>query len=176
MTDSNPSTDKSPDPVAAVTLETIRQWGQEMGFQALGFTGIDLAQHQRLPRQVAGGGLPRARWTGWRATVIKRRSSGSAGAGDQHRDHRTNGLPARGRRPRDRVWPPSDKAYISRYALGSGLSQAHARPAWPSWPNGLKRELGRGQYRAFVDSAPVYWNAPWPRTPGWAGSARTPCC
>ena len=45
MTDLTPSTDKSSDLAASATLETIRKWGQEMGFQALGFTGIDLAQH-----------------------------------------------------------------------------------------------------------------------------------
>ena len=26
-------------------LDTIRRWGDDLGFQALGFTGIDLNQH-----------------------------------------------------------------------------------------------------------------------------------
>ena len=39
-------TSSSPPAADATPLDTIRQWGQELGFQALGFTGIDLAQHR----------------------------------------------------------------------------------------------------------------------------------
>ena len=46
MTDPNADTGNASNPADAVPLDTIRQWGQELGFQALGFTGIDLAQHR----------------------------------------------------------------------------------------------------------------------------------
>ena len=46
MTDPNADTGNASHPADAVPLDTIRQWGQELGFQALGFTGIDLAQHR----------------------------------------------------------------------------------------------------------------------------------
>ena len=37
-------------------LSTIRRWGQEMGFQAVGFTGVELSQHRDyLDKWLAAG-------------------------------------------------------------------------------------------------------------------------
>jgi epoxyqueuosine reductase len=152
MTDSNPSTDKSPNPAAAATLETIRQWGQEMGFQALGFTGIDLAQHRDYL----------AKWldAGYQGEMDWMASHGSKRAHPEDLvpgtstviTARMDYLPA-GEDP-EAILASSDKAYISRYALGRDYHKL-MRGRLAKLAKRIETELGGGQYRAFVDSAPV---------------------
>ena len=46
MSETPPLASDRAKPAEANLLETIRAWGHELGFQALGFTGIDLADHE----------------------------------------------------------------------------------------------------------------------------------
>jgi len=152
MTDSNPSTDKSPNPAAAATLETIRQWGQEMGFQAVGFTGIDLAQHRDYL----------AKWldAGYQGEMDWMTSHGSKRAHPEdlvpgtstELTARMDYLPS-GEDP-ETILASSNKAYISRYALGRDYHKL-MRGRLAKLAKRIEAELGGGQYRAFVDSAPV---------------------
>ena len=57
MTDSIADTGSPPGTADAAPLDTIRQWGQELGFQGLGFTGIDLAQHRDYLAKWLGAGF-----------------------------------------------------------------------------------------------------------------------
>ena len=56
MTDSTITTDRHEADRAAGLLLQIRDWGRELGFQALGFTGIELAEHRDyLDKWLAAG-------------------------------------------------------------------------------------------------------------------------
>ena len=116
MTDPIADTGSSPDSADAAPLDTIRQWGQELGFQALGFTGIDLAQHRDyLAKWLEAGYHGEMEWMashGQKRTHPDALVPGTCTVITARMDY----LPA-GKNP-EAVLASSEKAYISRYALG----------------------------------------------------------
>ena len=116
MTDPIADTGRSPDPADAAPLDTIRQWGQELGFQALGFTGIDLAQHRDyLAKWLEAGYHGEMEWMashGQKRTHPDALVPGTCTVITARMDY----LPE-GEDP-EAVLASSEKAYISRYALG----------------------------------------------------------
>ena len=56
MNDPTITTDQRATEDSTELLSTIRRWGQEMGFQAVGFTGVELSQHRDyLDKWLAAG-------------------------------------------------------------------------------------------------------------------------
>ena len=152
MTDPIADTGRSPDPADALPLDTIRQWGQELGFQALGFTGIDLAQHRDyLAKWLEAGYHGEMEWMashGQKRTHPNALVPGTCTVITARMDY----LPE-GEDP-EAVLASSEKAYISRYALGRDYHKL-IRGRLAKLAKRIEAQLGGGQYRAFVDSAPV---------------------
>jgi epoxyqueuosine reductase len=140
------------DPGDAAPLDTIRQWGQELGFQALGFTGIDLAQHRDyLAKWLEAGYHGEMEWMashGQKRTHPDALVPGTCTVITARMDY----LPE-GEDP-EAVLASSEKAYISRYALGRDYHKL-IRGRLAKLAKRIEAQLGGGQYRAFVDSAPV---------------------
>ena len=152
MTNLIADTGSAPDPADAAPLDKIRQWSQELGFQALGFTGIDLAQHRDyLAKWLKAGYHGEMEWM---ASHGQKRSHpdalvpGTCTVITARMDY----LPP-GEDP-EAVLASSDKAYISRYALGRDYHKL-VRGRLAKLAKRIEAQLGGGQYRAFVDSAPV---------------------
>lgn len=152
MTDATPITGNPSHAADPATLETIRQWGQELGFQALGFTGIDLAQHKAyLAKWLEAGYHGDMDWMashGSKRTHPEDLVPGTSTVITARMDY----LPA-GEDP-EGILASSEKAYISRYALGRDYHKL-MRGRLAKLAKRIEVELGGGQYRAFVDSAPV---------------------
>ena len=143
--------DQSPAPDAAL-LDRIRTWGGELGFQAVGFTGIELSQHQDyLAKWLAAGYHGQMDWMARHGDKRSRPEAlvpGTCTVITARMDY----LPE-GEDP-ETVLASADKAYISRYALGRDYHKL-MRARLAKLAKHIETQLGRGQYRAFVDSAPV---------------------
>lgn len=144
----NPNTD---------TLTSIRsqleQWAQELGFQQLGIAGVDLHQHEGYLQKWLDAGyqgdMHYMNRHGRKRTRPDELIPGTCTVLTLRMDY----LPESAANP-EGLLAQSDRAYISRYALGRDyhklIRQRLARLA-----KRIEVELGSGQYRAFVDSAPV---------------------
>ena len=134
----------------AALAERIREWGRELGFQAIGFADADLsAAEPRLLEWLAQGrhgemeymarhGALRARPAELRPGTLRviscRMEYGSGEAGD---------IPL-----------ASEKAYVARYARGRDYHKV-LRGRLQSLCERIERRLGPFGYRVFTDSAPV---------------------
>lgn len=136
----------------AALLNSIRTWGCELGFQAVGFTGIELSQHQDyLAKWLAAGYHGQMDWMARHGDKRSRPEAlvpGTCTVITARMDY----LPE-GEDP-ETVLASTDKAYISRYALGRDYHKL-MRARLAKLAKKIETQLGRGQYRAFVDSAPV---------------------
>ena len=133
-------------------LSTIRRWGQEMGFQAVGFTGVELSQHRDyLDKWLAAGYHGEM---GWMASHGEKRSRpdtlvpGTCTVITARMDYLPDGADP------EEILADGEKAYISRYALGRDYHKL-MRGRLAKLAKKIAAELGGGHYRAFVDSAPV---------------------
>src|SRR4051812_46149551 len=134
----------------ASLAKSIRQWGRELGFQAVGFADADLsAAEPRLLEWLAQGrhgemeymarhGALRARPAELKPGTLRviscRMDYASGGANDL---------------------PSSDgKAYIARYARGRDYHKV-LRARLQQLCERIEREAGTFGYRVFTDSAPV---------------------
>ena len=128
----------------------IRQWGSELGFQAVGIADADLsAAEPRLIEWLAQGrhgemeymarhGALRARPAELKpgtVRVISCRMDYATGAADE--------IPA-----------PTEKAYIARYARGRDYHKV-LRGRLQQLCERIEREVGAFGYRVFTDSAPL---------------------
>jgi epoxyqueuosine reductase len=129
--------------------EKIRGWGRELGFDAVGFTGVDLgpaeagllawlaAGHPGEMDYMAAHGTKRARPAelvpGTQTIITCRMNYRSAGVDF----------------PRDPT-----RAAISRYALGRDYHKL-IRTRLQKLADRIRGEIGDFAYRAFTDSAPV---------------------
>ena len=94
-----------------------------------------------------------AAWSIWRATAASARDHRNwcrAPCGSSHCAWTT----WTGTRRRWRCWQRREKAYISRYTLGRDYHKL-MRKRLSQLADRIEAEVGGGQYRAFVDSAPV---------------------
>lgn len=154
MTHRNPSSDslKSANVSTDAFIETLRTWSEELGFQALGITGVDLGEHP--------GYLQKWLDAGYQGSMDYMSRHGEK----RHKPHalvpgtctvlslRMDYLPP-GADP-ETILASSNKAYISRYALGRDYHKL-MRTRLAKLAKRIATELGGGQFRAFVDSAPV---------------------
>ena len=133
--------------------ERIREWGRELGFQAIGIAGIDLeAEEQRLHAWLAAGrhgGMDYMAAHGTKRSRPAELVPGTRSVISVRMDY----LPE----PQERAWTvleDPDTAYISRYALGRDYHKP-MRKRLQRLAQRIEAAVGPFGYRAFVDSAPV---------------------
>jgi epoxyqueuosine reductase len=135
------------------TEERIKEWGRELGFDALAIAGIDLAEDEaRLLEWLDRGwhgemdymarhGVRRARPSelvpGTVSVITARLNYASHDA-----------------RPAQDVLDDPERAFISRYAMGRDYHKV-MRAKLQSLADRMTAELGPFRYRVFSDSAPV---------------------
>ena len=133
-------------------LDTIRGWGEALGFQALGFTGIDLSQHRDyLDKWLQAGYHGEMAWMARHGDKRSRPDAlipGTCTVITARMDYLPDGADP------SAIFAQSDKAYISRYALGRDYHKL-IRSRLAKLASKIETHLGSGHYRAFVDSAPV---------------------
>jgi len=133
--------------------ERIKEWGRELGFDALGIAGIDLAEDEaRLMEWLARGwhgemeymerhGTRRARPAelvpGTLSVITARLNYTAAEARDTQA-----------------VLDDPESAFVARYALGRDYHKV-LRAKLQALADRMTAELGSFHYRVFTDSAPV---------------------
>jgi len=131
---------------------TIKAWGRELGFQAVGIADIDLA----------GAGAQLAEWVGrgyhgemdYMAKHGSRRSRpeelvrGTTRVICARMDYKPEAADS------EEVLGEGDKAFVARYALGRDYHKL-VRARLKRLAARLAREVGSEGYRVFTDSAPV---------------------
>ena len=136
----------------AALLDRIREWGDALGFQALGFTGVDLQQHEEyLQKWLAKGYHGEMEWMARHGSKRSRPDTlvpGACTVITARMDYLPKGADA------EQVLSQSELAYISRYALGRDYHKL-MRARLAKLARQIETQLGTGRYRAFVDSAPV---------------------
>ncbi|MFK8041575.1 tRNA epoxyqueuosine(34) reductase QueG [Congregibacter sp.] len=133
-------------------VETIRGWAEELGFSQLGVSDIDLADHEEhLKRWLEAGHQGEMQWMGDHGTKRSRPEElvpGTCRVLSLRMDYLSDGTD-----PMSVLENPS-KAYIARYTLGRDYHKL-VRKRLAQLAKRIESHLGKGQYRAFVDSAPV---------------------
>ena len=132
--------------------DQIQQWATELGFQQVGITDVDLGEHE--------GYLQKWLDAGYHGSMEYMARHGSKRARPQELvpgtcrvlSLRMDYL-AQDTQPMEVLASP-DKAYISRYTLGRDYHKL-IRKRLSQLARRIEEEAGGGQYRAFVDSAPV---------------------
>ncbi|MDC0572369.1 tRNA epoxyqueuosine(34) reductase QueG [Luminiphilus sp.] len=133
-------------------LDRIREWGDALGFQALGFTGVDLQQHEEyLQKWLTKGYHGEMEWMARHGSKRSQPNAlvpGTCTVITARMDYLPEGADA------EQVLSQSELAYISRYALGRDYHKL-MRARLAKLARQIETQLGTGRYRAFVDSAPV---------------------
>lgn len=132
--------------------QKIRQWATELGFQQLGVTGVDLGEHEAYLQK----------WldAGYHGSMDYMARHGSKRSRPQELVPGTLRVLAVRMDYLERdtqaleVLASPRKAYISRYALGRDYHKL-IRKRLSQLASRIEAEVGGGDYRAFVDSAPV---------------------
>jgi epoxyqueuosine reductase len=148
--DTQPLTPLTIDPSQVMT--NIRQWGQELGFQQVGISDIDLQKHQQ-------------RLQHW----LEKNFHGEMHYMESHGEKRSRPeqlLPGTLRvisvrmdylpdtEDMEIVLNAPNKAYVSRYALGRDYHKL-MRKRLAKLADKIAEKIGPHHYRAFVDSAPI---------------------
>lgn len=133
-------------------LQRIRSWAEELGFQALGVTGIDLGQHpayfQKWIDAGYHGDMDYMARHGAKRLQPDVLVPGTCTVLSLRMDYQPSGADP------EQILATSDRAYISRYALGRDYHKL-MRHRLAQLAKRISTEVGGGQFRAFVDSAPV---------------------
>ena len=130
----------------------IRGWAKELGFQELGITDIDLGEHEDYLQKWLDAGYHGS--MDYMASHGSKRSRpaelipGTCRVLSLRMDYLADGT-----KPMQILESP-DKAYISRYTLGRDYHKL-VRKRLATLARRIEAEAGGGNYRAFVDSAPV---------------------
>lgn len=132
--------------------DDIREWATELGFAQVGITDVDAGEHeahlQHWLEQGHHGSMEYMARHGHKRTRPQELVPGTARVISLRMDY----LPADTRA--NEVLATADKAYISRYALGRDYHKL-MRKRLAVLAGRIETAAERGQYRAFVDSAPV---------------------
>lgn len=130
----------------------IRGWAKELGFQELGITDIDLGEHEDYLQKWLDAGYHGS--MDYMASHGSKRSRpaelipGTCRVLSLRMDYLADDT-----KPMQILESP-DKAYISRYTLGRDYHKL-IRKRLATLARRIEAEAGGGNYRAFVDSAPV---------------------
>jgi epoxyqueuosine reductase len=132
--------------------QQIQQWAQELGFQQLGVTDVDLGEHEAYLQKWLDAGYHGS--MDYMARHGSKRSRPAELVPDTCRviSVRMDYL-APDTQPLQVLESPQ-KAYISRYTLGRDYHKL-LRKRLATLAGWIQERAGGGQYRAFVDSAPV---------------------
>ncbi len=130
----------------------IRKWALELGFQQLGIADIELAEHEAyLQKWLDAGYQGSMDYMARHGTKRARPNElvpGTCRVISVRMDYLADNT-----HPLEILESP-DKAYISRYALGRDYHKL-VRKRLATLAKRIEAHAGGGQYRAFVDSAPV---------------------
>lgn len=132
--------------------QSIKDWGRELGFQQVGISGLDLAEHeQHLQRWLDAGYHGEMEYMG--AHGSKRSHPEELVPGTLRVvSLRMDYLP--GDTHMAQLLAQPEKAYISRYALGRDYHKL-IRKRVQQLAERIQAQIGPFGFRAFVDSAPV---------------------
>jgi epoxyqueuosine reductase len=155
------------------SVEQIQHWAQQLGFQQIGITGIDLAADERhLERWLAlerHGEMHYMQRHGRRRSRPAELEPGTRTVISARMDYLPPAADALALLER-----PS-RAYVSRYALGRDYHKV-LRRRLQRLADHIATFVGPFGYRVFVDSARRCSRRRWRATPASAGSASTPTC
>ena len=137
----------------SVLAEQIREWGRELGFQQVGFSDIELSEHEKhLDNWLANGfhgDMDYMHRHGSLRSHPEELHPGTIRVISARMDY----LPETGADIKDLLEEP-DKAVISRYALGRDYHKM-MRQRLQALARKIEQKAGPIGYRVFVDSAPV---------------------
>jgi epoxyqueuosine reductase len=153
MSRATPPPTSSNDLLAPALKANIREWGQALGFQQVGFAGIALGQIERQLEQWLDAGMHgEMEWMahhGARRTRPDLLVPGTRSVICTRMDY----LPPDATPVEDLLEQP-DKACISRYAIGRDYHKL-LRARLKKLAERIAAEIGPFGYRVFTDSAPV---------------------
>ena len=133
-------------------IATIRSWATELGFQDIGFTGVELGAHEAyLQKWLDAGYEGTMSWMARHGTKRSRPDElvpGTCTVISCRMDYLPEPTDSR------EVIASSEKGFISRYALGRDYHKL-IRSRLAKLAERIRTELASGEFRAFVDSAPV---------------------
>ena len=133
-------------------MQKIRTWATELGFQQMGITGVDLGEHEGYLQKWldAGyhGSMEYMARHGNKRTRPDELVPGTLRVISLRMDYLEPDT-----QPLEILAAPH-KAYISRYALGRDYHKL-IRRRLSQLAGRIETEVGGGEFRAFVDSAPV---------------------
>ena len=133
-------------------MPRIRTWAQELGFDQVGVSDLDLAEHEAyLDRWLAAGYAAEMEWMsahGRKRSRPQELVPGTLRVLSLRMDYLPDGTDP------VRILDQPEKAYIARYTLGRDYHKV-LRKRLARLAQKIEGEVGGGRYRAFVDSAPV---------------------
>lgn len=136
----------------AALARTVKDWGRELGFQQVGIAGIELGEHEaHLQRWLAAGHHGEMDYMAAHGDKRSRPAElvpGTLRVISLRMDY----LPGDTRMTE--VLARTEKAYLSRYALGRDYHKL-IRKRLQQLAERIQARIGPFGYRAFVDSAPV---------------------
>ncbi len=140
-------------PTMSGMANRIREWGQQLGFQQVGFSDIDLGEHEKHLNhwltQGFHGEMAYMQRHGTRRSRPSELHPGTIRVISVRMDY----LPETGADIRDLLEKP-EKAVVSRYALGRDYHKM-MRQRLQKLAKRIEQSVGPFGYRVFVDSAPV---------------------
>ena len=133
-------------------IETIQAWARELGFQDIGFTGVNLHEHEAyLEKWLQAGYHGTMDWMDRHGSKRSRPSElvpGTCTVISCRMDYLPEAPDAW------EILENSEKGFVSRYALGRDYHKL-IRSRLAKLAERIRDELACGTFRAFVDSAPV---------------------
>ena len=133
-------------------IETIQAWARELGFQDIGFTGVNLHEHEAyLEKWLQAGYHGTMDWMDRHGSKRSRPSElvpGTCTVISCRMDYLPEAADGW------EILENSEKGFVSRYALGRDYHKL-IRSRLAKLAERIRDELACGTFRAFVDSAPV---------------------
>ena len=133
-------------------IETIQAWARELGFQDIGFTGVNLHEHEAyLEKWLQAGYHGTMDWMDRHGSKRSRPSElvpGTCTVISCRMDYLPDAADSW------KILENSEKGFVSRYALGRDYHKL-IRSRLAKLAERIRDELACGTFRAFVDSAPV---------------------
>ena len=133
-------------------IETIQAWARELGFQDIGFTGVNLHEHEAyLEKWLQAGYHGTMDWMDRHGSKRSRPSElvpGTCTVISCRMDYLPEAADAW------EILENSEKGFVSRYALGRDYHKL-IRSRLAKLAERIRDELASGTFRAFVDSAPI---------------------
>ncbi len=133
-------------------IETIQAWARELGFQDIGFTGVNLHEHEAyLEKWLQAGYHGTMDWMDRHGSKRSRPSElvpGTCTVISCRMDYLPDAADSW------KILENSEKGFVSRYALGRDYHKL-IRSRLAKLAERIRDELACGTFRAFVDSASV---------------------